>query len=173
MSILSDEKVLARLIALEHLREFLESEKTSPTDWEDLDEVEDRTKNINEVVHQAAIPWLRGGDDRASAVAIMSWATIYTKMIDIIISQRALIERGGERTSDTEKREIVSKVWNLYQNVYVESALSIVGVAWKKQDVSPSYAVTLMSQQQIPGRYPTTLSPGMSRSLDSEMRGQG
>ncbi len=192
VEILADEKLLARLEAYEELHDIIENMSTTM----DLDDIEEQTKQINTLLHQVAIPWGRGGSSRRYAKAMRGWSGLYTMMIDIIGSSRNLIEsqydrvilsrsnltqRGvdglyerpsaGDLSALTETRGIVNKTWNFYNKVYTKCALFIAEMSWFDEDVRASWSGVIMPMPQLPGRAQTTLSPGMSRSLDAEQRG--
>ncbi len=167
MTILNDEKLMARLGVYGEMQDLI-NDILSSGSQEDLDDIEDQAKKLNEVLHQAAIPWGRAGSERWYAEAMKGWSTLYTKMIDIVASARSLVESGGERASESEKRELINKVWNLFQNIYVRYALLIAELSWYKEDVTPSWSTVIMQQPQYPER--ATTSFGAPRPLDSEIK---
>ncbi len=167
MTILNDEKLMARLGVYEELQTLI-SEDLSAGLPEDLDDIDDQARKINEVLHQAAIPWGRAGTERWYAEAMRGWSTLYTRMIDITSSARSMIGKGGAKASDSEKRELINKVWNFFQNIYVRYALLIAELSWYRDDVSPSWSTVIMQQPQFPERPVTSF--GAPRPLDPEMK---
>lgn len=67
-------------------------------------------------------------------------------------------------------QELIGKVWNFFQNVYVRYALLIAEFSWYRENVTPSWSAVLTQPTQTGERGLTTFqSPG---NLNDEIKGE-
>jgi len=146
MTILNDEKLMARLGVYEEMHAMMRH--TGICDPEHgLDTIEAQVHAVSDTLHQVAIPFGRAGSEKWYAEIMRGWSTLYTVMLDIVHSARSLLERGdaaGWHGSEAGRRELIGKVWNFFQNVYMRYALLIAEISWFHEDVSPSWSTVIM-----------------------------
>lgn len=171
MMILNDEKLLARLGVYEELHSIMRELSRNSAE-KSLEMIEEQTHVINGVLHQVAIPFGRAGSEKWYATVMSGWSTLHTKMLDIVHSAKSLLERGkeGRFVTESEKRELVAKVWNFFQNVYLRYALLIAGLSWYREDVSPSWSTVIPQPYPVSEKQLTTYQ--MPRNLDDELGGK-
>lgn len=172
MAILNDEKMMARLGVYDEMHTLMRQAGPSRPD-RSLDLIEEQAYNISDALHQVAIPFGRAGDEKWYAEAMRGWSTLHTRTLDMIHSARALLERAeatGWHGSESERQELIGKVWNFFQNVYVRYALLIAEFSWYREDVTPSWSAVLTQPTQTGERGMTTFqSP---RNLNEEIKGE-
>lgn len=139
MTILNDEKLMARLSVYGDMHEFIKDARKIGSEHS-LDMIEEQVHAINDALHQVAIPFGRAGSEKWYAEAMRGWSTLYTVMLDIIHSVGSLLE-SGERP---DKGELIRKVFHFFQNVYMQYAMLIAEISWYREDVSPSWSTVIM-----------------------------
>ncbi len=201
VEILADEKLLARLESYEELYETIQDVNTK-MDLDDIEDQTKKINTIlhqvaipwgrggsSQLYGEAMSGWstlytrmidiigssrnLIESQNRAMMEAMTRSREVAVRRFDKP-SERFDRPRGyGDLAALSDTRGIVNKVWNFYNNIYTKYALMVAELSWFEEDVRPSWSGVIMPMPQFPGRTPTTLSPGMSKSLDAEMRGQG
>jgi len=168
MMILNDEKLLARLGVYEDMHNIVRQMSISTAE-KSLEVIEEQVHIINSALHQVAIPFGRAGSEKWYAEAMRGWSTLHTKMLDMVSAARSLLERGngGRFATESEKRELIGKVWNFFQNVYVRYALLISSVSWYREDVAPSWSTVISQPFLAPEKSLTTFQ--VPRDLNKEM----
>ncbi|MEM2944629.1 MAG: hypothetical protein QW087_07815, partial [Methanomassiliicoccales archaeon] len=142
----------ARLGTYEDLHELMQKISSSKAE-KSLEAIEEQVNAVNKTLHQVAIPFGRGGSEKWYAEAMSGWSTLHTKMLDIIHAAKSLLERSSSRfATESEKKELVGKVWNFFQNVYMKYALLIAEISWYREDVSPGWMGAI--QPGYPSQYP-------------------
>ena len=126
-----------------------------------LDTIIERASHINNVLHQAAIPFGRAGTSKGYMMIASGWSKLYTIVLDVASSVKHQLENLDLDKSvyapEMQKSELVLKLRHFFEAYYLKYALIVAAASWMKEDVSPSWAITIQAPPQAPGFMPTTM----------------
>ncbi len=169
LHVISDEKLAARIDMYQDFHEYLRNcTAEGGTPEETLELTLQQTHDINDKLHQLAVPYGRAGSESWYAEAMRGWSQLYAMMLQALESVRNLISKisSDSHEPEAQKRELVRKVRTLFQNIYVRYALLIAEISWMREDVSTSWSAVIV-QPPLVERPLTTLQ--MPRDLQRDL----
>ena len=158
LTTITDEKFGARTALYENFCQYVtESQVFDGDAIVVLDEITGRISQINNVLHQAAIPYGRAGTSSGYSKLASGWSELYTRTLDVASSVKNSIRNlEHEETAyqpEIQKSELVLKLRYLFEAYYLKYALVVASVSWMREDVAPSWATVIQAppmQQSYP-----------------------
>jgi len=162
LTTITDEKFGARTALYENFCQFVtESQGIEGEAIVVLNEITSRISQINNVLHQAAIPYGRAGTSKGYSKLASGWSELYTRTLDVASSVKNSIRNiEQEKTAyqpEMQKNELVLKLRYLFEAYYLKYALIIASVSWMAEDVAPSWATIIQAPPMMQGYPPNTI----------------
>jgi len=162
LTTITDEKFGARTSLYENFCEYVtQSHGIEGEAIAVLDTITSRISQINNVLHQAAIPYGRAGTSKGYSKLSSGWSELYTRTLDVATSVKNSIRNiEQEKTAcqpGIQKDELVLKLRYLFEAYYLKYALIIASVSWMAEDVAPSWATVIVTPPVPQGYPPTTI----------------
>jgi len=169
----NDGKLATRIEMYEDFLRYVQQQTALDPDPEKaLEEIIQQTHEINNKLHQLAIPFGRAGSEKWYAEAIRGWCNLYSMMVQVNEAGKSLqalyneIE-GNSKIPYLQKKEIVNKVKTFYQREFVKYAQFMAAISWRKEDVAPSWSAVIhqptppaeraLTTMQVPRQFNSTI----------------
>jgi len=181
----NDEKLATRIEMYEDFHQYVQKcTALDPDPEKALEEIIQQTHEINNKLHQLAVPFGRAGSENWYAEAMSGWSRLYSMMVQINEAGKALQalyseSRGNPNAPYVQKKEVVDKIKTLYQDIFLRYALLIAEISWMKEDVSPSWSAVInqptppaervLTTMQVPRQFNSTIDEVKT----AQQRGQG
>lgn len=105
-------------------------------------------KFMDRIIRTVAIPWLRAGDDRASAKCLRGWEGLFSLAKAIVSDVENIFSNADENALVSKVMDRSEIIFNLkiYLSVCTfKYGLYIVDISFRKEDVSPNQIALLMN----------------------------
>lgn len=158
----NDEKFAARLELYKDFCKYVSDSRGITGDALNvIEEIMTRASDINNVLHQAAIPFGRAGTQGGYMKIATGWSRLYTIMIDFASSVDNQLKKIDKDSNiiyapETQKEELVLKLRHFFEKYFLTYALIVASGSWMKDDVSPSWSITVQAPPMQQGFRPTS-----------------
>jgi len=162
LTTITDEKFGARTALYQNFCQYVtDSQGIEGAAITVLDEITGRISQINNILHQAAIPYGRAGTSSGYSKLANGWSELYTRTLDVASSVKNSISNLEKEEHayqpEMQKEQLVLKLRYLFEAYYLKYALIVASVSWMKEDVAPSWATVIMAPPMMQSYPPNTI----------------